>query len=276
MPQRLFIQAASSHDGKRTLVPVNTGEFVNLPSKIGDFSVSINIKNFDGCSNHKENSLYNLKTEGETVTNENVKSPNLRLFVKFTPLLDIKGSELLFGNDCEVPVTEKVPTSLISTGLHFFKWFVNPTIKSDLYVNRPYLYGLALNSFTKIGNDSLVDVTDFMNQDTEALSSRDDIPKVPAARQKYFCNVKHCESFKFEKDHTYFLLFDTNLINIGDSRYNVSIPTFRDKTIDIDVLKYSDEKLNNFNWTLKKGGESGTYDGEFGLVVNFALVDEQE
>lgn len=274
MPQRLLIQAASSHEGRRSIVPINTGNFVNLASEIGNFAVSINIKNFDGCKNHKENSSYNIKSEVEGATTGSVKPPNLRIFVKFTPLLDIEGSKLLFGNDCEVPISQKVPTSLISTGLHFFKWFVNPTINSNLYDEKPYLYGLALNSFTKIGRGSLIDEQKFVLQETECLSVNDEIPTAPAKRQKYFCNLKNCESYKFEKDQTYFFLFDTNLINIGDSTYNVSIPTFGDKTIDIDVLRYSDEKLNNFNWTIKKCGENGTYDGSFGLVVNFALVNE--
>lgn len=69
-------------------------------------------------------------------------------------------------------------------------------------------------------------------------------------------------------------MFDTSFVSVGDSNYHVAIPTFRDKTIDIDVLRFSDEKLNNFNWTVKRGGISGTHDGEFGLVINFALVDE--
>lgn len=276
MPRRLLIQASSSHKGRRSIVPINTGEFISLVSNLGNFSVSINIKNFDGCINHKDNSLYNVRGEEEGESVGRAKTPNLRIFVKFTPLIDIEGSQLLFGNDCEVPINDKVPTSLISTGLHFFKWFVNPTINSNLYVSAPYLYGLALNSFTKIGNDSLIDADGFLLEDTERLSKSDDVPPVPAERQKYFCNVKNCENFQFGKNQTYFFVFDTNLINIGDSSYNVSIPTFREKTIDIDVQKYSDEKLNNFNWTIKKGGVNGTYYGEFGLVVNFALVNEGE
>lgn len=247
---------------------------MNIKSDIGEFSVMIDIKNFDGSQPHKNNSTYNRTSP--LLEQKASNRPNLRILIEFTPAKDIPGEELIFGNDCEVSIKRNVPTSLISTGLYFFNWFLNPTITSDLYSDKPYLYGLALNSFTKLGLKSLLSLEDFLNGKNEKLppSLKADIPSNPAKRQKYFCNTEKCKEFVFEKEQTYFLMFDSSFISIGDSKYHVAIPTFRNKTIDIDVHRFSDETLNNFNWTVKQEGANGTCDGEFGLVINFALAVE--
>lgn len=62
---------------------------------------------------------------------------------------------------------------------------------------------------------------------------------------------------------------------MSDSKYAVLIPTFGSKTFDIDVLKYANETLNNFNWIIKVDGYEGVGYGETGLVLNFALADEE-
>ena len=61
---------------------------------------------------------------------------------------------------------------------------------------------------------------------------------------------------------------------MADSKYSVSIPTYGNSTFDIDVLRYANEKLDNFNWTIKQGGQDGVGHGRLGLIVNFALRDE--
>lgn len=274
MPKKLFIQVSSSHNDQPRTVPINSGTFVELDSEIGLFSVSIDIKNFDKSSPHKDNSFYNRSTGSDSDATSTTTEPNLRIFVKFKPSETIPGSELLFGNDCGIQISDNIPTSLISTGLHFFKWFINPTINCDMYSQAPYIYGLALNSFTKMGKASLIDEDQFISQDLEKLSTNEEIPSEPGARQKFYCQGKNFNNFSYDKGETYYFLFDTVLIKLGDSIYHVSIPTFGSRTFDIDVLKYADDKVNNFNWTIKKGGLDDAYAGEFGLLVNFSLLEE--
>ncbi|WPK24232.1 hypothetical protein PUMCH_001499 [Australozyma saopauloensis] len=275
MTKRLYILAGSTHEDEKTTIPINTGNFVDIDSKIGLFSVIIDIVNFDSSEPHKENSAYNRSTNG---LDESLapKTPNLRILAKFTPSHNIPGTELLFGNDGLVSITKNVPTSLISTGLRFFKWFMNPTINSDMYGDMPYLYGYALNSFTKLGSEDLIGVDEFLTLKEERFLTDESIPTDPSKRQSYFCKVKNCEKFEFQKGETYFLMFETSFISIGDSKYHVKIPTFGDKTIDVDVLRFSDENLNNFNWTVKQGGMDGVLEGEYGLVINFGVVDEDD
>lgn len=289
--KRLLIRASADGGSDYSIIPVNSGKFVQVITKIGTFSFCVFIRNFDGCEQHKGNSLYNSEDgsylNGEPVEglNDNLKPqtnmPNLSLFIKYKPNAPIRGSELIFGNDCPTSVKNRIPTTLLSSGLKFFSWFINPTIKADLYSDFPYLYGLALNSFTKIGladSMSALEMLALLNEDEELKSndSQDlDIPLSSSQRQKFFCNVANCEKFTFEKDVSYYLVFDTNFIRIGDSKYHVAIPTFRDRTFDIDVSHYADKDLNNFNWTIKKGGSNEAEKEIAGVMVNFSLVDEE-
>lgn len=263
-----------------TALPVNTGNFVHVDNELGSFGVSVFIKNFDGASTHEENSLHNYMDEvflngkpfeASKSDQELSELPNLRLIVKFKPKEDIRGSEFLFGNDLDVPVKGHIPTSILATGLKFFKWFINPTIESDLYSCHPFIYGLALNSFTKIGVN--VSDTDFLtNADENLLSVTDilDIPKNSSQRINFFCNEEKARAFVFEKGVTYTMSFDTNYLRLGNSVYHIVIPMIGSKTLDIDVLKYADDSLNNIDWVIKR--KSANKEDDTSLRINFALM----
>ncbi|QBM88338.1 Protein of unknown function DUF1769 [Metschnikowia aff. pulcherrima] len=283
--KRLLIQAGSINDQNKT-VPVNTGKFVDVTTDLGVFSVSVYIRNFDGSSKHRENSLYNALDEttldGTTTTQESesegqvqTELPNLRILIKFQPNADINGSNLFFGNECSVPVKEYVPTTLMSTGLRFFKWFLNPTIESDLYGDRPFIYGLALNSFSKMGIADRPQA-DFLSDKLENLlwETKTNSEVTPTDRRKYFCTVENAKKFEFEKSKSYYMMFDTNFLKLGDSSYNVSLPALGKQTFDVNVLRFANEKLDNIHWTIKKSVDSDLAEGVYGLVLNFRLVEE--
>lgn len=303
MIKRLLIKASNSYDTNWQVVPVNTRKAIDIESDIGVFSLIVNVRNFDGCHDHHQNSMYNAGDEkyldgsqADTPAKEDPRyKANLRLEVSFRPKRQIKGSELLFGNDFTVPIKSYVPTSLLSTGLKFFTYFVNKTIKGEIYGDKPFLYGLALNSFTymSINQDKKEAIAleatesdkgddgstgDHNHNVTENLNSNEDnalkIPSQLAQRKRFFNNVNHCESFVFNDTTNYVLQFDTSYLKMADSKYSVSIPTFANKSFDIDVSNYANDELNNFNWVIKQGGYEGVGFGTLGLVINFALVNE--
>lgn len=302
MIKRLLIKASNSYDNNYQVVPVNTCKPIDIESDIGVFSLIVNVRNFDGCNEHRQNSTYNVGDEkyldGSEVDAPSKGDPsykaNLRLEVSFKPKRQIKGSELLFGNDFTVPIKSYVPTSILSTGLKFFTYFINKTIKGEIYGDKPYLYGLALNSFTymslnhekkeaanlqaKESENGASDTSTGDNGNNENLNSNEDntlkIPSEPTQRKRFFNNVNHCESFVFNDTTNYVLQFDTSYLKMADSKYSVSIPTFGNRSFDIDVSNYANDELNNFNWVIKQGGYDGVGCGTLGLVVNFALVNE--
>lgn len=280
--KKLLIQVGSIENQDIT-VPVNTGKFVDISTDLGTFSISVFIKNFDGSNKHRANSLYNVHDKkylnGDIVQDQvcpdHSELPNLRILINFKPNSDINGSNLFFGNECSTPIKDYVPTTLMSTGLRFFKWFLNPTIESDLYGDRPFIYGLALNSFSKLGIADC-SVSDFLSSEKENLNweEKPEASDLLANRRKYFCNLDNAQKFNFEKYLNYYMMFDTNFLKLGDSSYNVSLPAFGKQSFDVNVLRFANEKLNNINWTIKKSVNSNFAEGVYGFVMNFRLVDE--
>ncbi|CAI5755913.1 unnamed protein product [Candida verbasci] len=288
--KRLFIKVSNSYDSNFQIVPVNTEQPIEIKSDIGVFKLIVNIKKFDGAKPHLSNSLYNIGDK-KFLNNESIDytpkeitncqtTPNLRINIEYTPNQDIKGGELLFGNDFTYPIKDYVPTTLLSTGLKLFNWFINNTVKGDIYNEKPFLYGLALNSFTYLGiNESKPELVSDSKKGDEPVNSKENlnlqnenIPTDSIQRKKYFNTVEKCnDEFNFKKDQHYNLQFDTDFLKLGDSKYSVAIPTF-----DIDVGNYANETLNNVNWVVKKNGYDGVGQGELGLIINFALLDEEK
>lgn len=312
MVKRLVIKALNNYTDGFQIVPVNTGIPVRVDSDIGVFTVAVNVADFDGSHEiHRSNSCYNLgdnkylnqqkvdiqKLESGNIKKHNVESTklypgsHLNLIVSFRPKYNIKGDELLFGNDFTLPIRDHVPTTLLLTGLKFFTWFVNKTVKGDIYSEEPYIYGLALNSFTHLGLTNSIlsytkDIEDAGVKGTKPLDFRENLifnnnnnqkfPESAKGRIKWFHDGKKCSQFTFYDDTDYFMQFDTSFLKMGDSKYYVSLPTFGNKTFDIDVLKYANKVLDNVNWTVKQNGWEGVGKGDYGLVVNFSLIDEDD
>lgn len=315
MVKRLVIKASNNYVDGFQIIPVNTGKPVRIESDIGVFTVAVNIADFDGSHKvHQANSCYNLGDtkylnqepfdrlkldikDDDSLKLHDIESTklypgsHLNLIIGYRPKYNIKGDELLFGNDFTLPIRDHVPTTLLLTGLKFFTWFVNKTVKGDIYSDKPYIYGLALNSFTHLGltNSALSyakDIEEAGVKGTTPLDFKENLifnhnnnqkfPESAKGRIKWFHDGKKCSQFTYYDDTDYFMQFDTNFLKMGDSKYYVSLPTFGNKTFDIDVLKYANNVLDNVNWTIKQNGWAGVGEGNYGLVVNFSLIDEDE
>ncbi|KAG7662666.1 uncharacterized protein J8A68_003796 [[Candida] subhashii] len=289
--KRLFIKASDNYEKGFRIVPINSMEPIEIESSIGKFKVILNIRNFDGSKPHLSNSSYNLHDElllnGEkrisntprAVPPENeLHIPNLRLIIEFIPNQNINGGELIFGNDFTYPIRDYVPTSVLNTGLKLFTWLVTDSIKGEVSNDKPYIYGMAVNGFTYMGIDNFNQIPLVINNKKRPINCQENlveqdkrIPQDSKGRIKYFGSMQTCKSFTFRAGIPYTLQFDTDYMKLADSRYAVSIPKF-----DFDVTGYANEKFNNFNWTIKKGGLQSVDEGIPGLIINFALLDEEE
>ncbi|KAI5948806.1 hypothetical protein KGF57_005204 [Candida theae] len=284
--KRLFIKASNNYDSNFQIVPVNTNQPLEIKSDIGVFKLLVNIKQFDGSQPHLSNSLYNQEDKtflnGEQIDfnpapKDDGKEPNLRIKIEFTPEEDIKGSDLLFGNDFTYPIKDYVPTTLMNTGLKLFNWFINDTVKGDVYNDKPYLYGLALNSFSYIGVNQ-PRPKGIKNENSQPMDYKEDFkdivehpPTTSNERKKRFNTAVKCNDFTFDKGQKYSFYFDTDFLKLADSKYLVSIPKF-----DFDVSRYANDTLNNVNWVIKEGGFDGVGLGKLGLIINFALKTEEK
>lgn len=64
---------------------------------------------------------------------------------RLVPSTAIPGSALVFGNDFDSPIRDRLPPGF-STALRIVKWAVDPGIDGDVYGDKPFLYGNALSS----------------------------------------------------------------------------------------------------------------------------------
>ncbi|KAL8919843.1 MAG: hypothetical protein Q9208_006576 [Pyrenodesmia sp. 3 TL-2023] len=114
----------------------------------------------------------------------------------------ISGKALVFGNDFEHPIRDRIPPGF-NAAFRIVKWAIDPGLDGDVYADKPYLYGNALSSINvlsvgpRVGEkDPLDDLMSGPEQDeaiTEGgfdggLELREslDIPDNAAARQKWF------------------------------------------------------------------------------------------
>lgn len=61
------------------------------------------------------------------------------------PSTAIPGPALVFGNDFDTPIRDRLPPGF-GTALRIVKWAVDPGIDGDVYGDKPFLYGNALSS----------------------------------------------------------------------------------------------------------------------------------
>lgn len=286
MTKRLLITALLDQDTNAVVIPVNSDTTTHIQSILGDFGIRVFIRDFDGSEPHRANSLLNVcdshYLDGNPVNSKsdagNAEMPNLRLVFEFNPKSKIEGPALSFGNNLEVPVKDYIPASLISTGLKFFNWFVTSKLQSDIYADTPYIYGSALNGFTfikaiPISQHDKPEPFGYIQEDMSPVSADGaSIPIKAEDRKAFFSSSDNCKSFSFEPEFEYKFLFETNLLKLGNSNYSICIPVIGGKSFELDVGKYSNEKLSSFNWVL--GRDASSPDTLRGLRINFALVNE--
>lgn len=152
----------------------------------------------------------------------------------FTPQENIPGDDLVFGNDFDHPIRDRLPPGF-GTAFRIAKWVIDPGLEADVYADRPWLYGRFLSSINalKIGktdreSTSTTDTAETLKraaeQETDGVgedhktfddeigivveeggvsngmnsSYEQDVPDTAAARKKYFLTDRNRKNFVFE------------------------------------------------------------------------------
>jgi hypothetical protein len=137
---------------------------------------------------------------------------------KFTPKSTINGNDLVFGNDFDHPIRDRLPPGF-NTAFKIVKWAVDPGLDGDVYAEKPYLYGPAASSVNiltvgdkgKAKDDEDEDDDDEEQEDVglvfeeggddEGIQIRKEIgvPDAIAARKKWFLNEEHRKTWSFKE-----------------------------------------------------------------------------
>lgn len=139
----------------------------------------------------------------------------------FIPHRTISGKSLVFGNDFEHPVRDRIPPGF-DAAFGIVKWAIDPGLDGDVYADKPYLYGNALSSINILSvgpkvdeKDSLDDLTSDTGKDGVAITEGGfgggqelrealNIPANAAARQKWFLGGHdRLENWNWEEGRVY-------------------------------------------------------------------------
>lgn len=132
---------------------------------------------------------------------------------------DIPATDLVFGNDFEKPIRDKLPTGF-GAAYRLLRWAIDPGLEGDVYAEHPYLYGPLVSSINVLrvgpkdgdlqekkhsegqeGDEVITEGAD--GEDAQEIRRRMGIPDDGARRMKFFLNKAHKEAFVFEKGRRY-------------------------------------------------------------------------
>lgn len=277
---RLRVTAGPSHDpSTHQLVPVNADETLTFENDHIILSLAVRIRRFTGFPDDSpDTSPY--------FDHDLHKYDQYSIAFSFVPKVDIPGGDLVFGNDFDRPIRDRLPPGF-SQAFRIVKWWIDPGLEGDPYADKPSLFGPALSSWNilRIGDkvvkkDQLQDksawkipngasfhetvVEEGGEGSGEAIRKEAGIPDDAAARKKYFLTLANRDAFVFEAGRLYQADFGNPYLDFND--FSLKLPGF-----SLNVIRYVDSKSHELRYTLKNKST-----GEIYAAVVFTLLFGQE
>ncbi|PSN63302.1 DUF1769-domain-containing protein [Corynespora cassiicola Philippines] len=138
----------------------------------------------------------------------------------FTPKRDINGADLVFGNDFDHPIRDRLPP-LFDKAFGIVKWWIDPGLEGDVYGDEPYLYGPLLSSINvlRVGSKGGAEADEVPAEEREEgtvavyeegaegngedVRAEKGVPGTSAQRQKFFLTEANRKDFVFEAGREY-------------------------------------------------------------------------
>ncbi|KAL8700631.1 MAG: hypothetical protein Q9201_005348 [Fulgogasparrea decipioides] len=193
----LRVTAGPSYDPTtHQVVAVNSHTPTYVQSPSCDASISIRIQNYRGLPHGSPSTCSYFSQPPHN-------HDQYSIGFTFVPRRTISGKSLVFGNDFEHPVRDRIPPGF-DVAFRIVKWAIDPGLDGDVYADKPYLYGNALSSINvlnvgpKVGSKGLHNgKTNESQVEDEAIKEGGyeggqelreclNIPDEAAARQKWF------------------------------------------------------------------------------------------
>ncbi len=292
---KLRVTAGLSYDTTtHVLVPVNAPQTLQLNSEHMLLSLAVRIKKFTGLP-------ASSPTTSPYFTHSLHTSDQYSIAFSFIPKVDIPGNDLLFGNNFDRPIRDRLPPGF-NQAFKIAKWFVDPGLEGDPYSDKPYLYGPALSSWNilRIGEKIFEPENQTANgddggnkpqaQDPDAwkmpnaesfhetiveegvegsgaeVRSSLSIPPNSSGRKKHFLTESNRQNFTFEAGRSYQSDFGNPFLDFND--FSLKLPGF-----SLNVIEYVDETTHELRYVLKNRTTDDIY-----AVVLFSLLfgDERD
>ncbi|KAH7120023.1 hypothetical protein B0J11DRAFT_73692 [Dendryphion nanum] len=211
----LHVTAGPIYDrASHTPVPINSEKPLPISTSHLDAEITMRIKDFRGLPTGSPSTSPYFSTPQHPYDRYSIS-------FSFTPKRDIAGHHLVFGNDFEHPIRDRLPP-LFDKAFGIVKWWIDPGLDGDVYGDEPYLYGALLSSINvlRIGAKEKEEGTGEMEEeegkdkdvlvyeegaegDGEAVRTDKNIPASSAQRQKFFLAESNRENFTFEAGREY-------------------------------------------------------------------------
>ncbi|KAK3720176.1 hypothetical protein LTR37_004000 [Vermiconidia calcicola] len=200
------------HDQQQ--IPINTSHSHHISSPHLTAQLRIRIQNYRG------------KPDNSPTTSPYFSTPPhehdlYSLEFTFAPKQDINGHDLVFGNDFDHPIRDKLPPGF-QQAFNIVKWFIDPGLYGDVYAEEPYLYGPLLSSINvlRVGpkddkEQERVEEVRSNAEEGDSLQEGGDgdgmevrrelgIPDDAAGRKKHFLGSEaNLKAFTFEEGREY-------------------------------------------------------------------------
>ncbi|KIX00169.1 uncharacterized protein Z518_10306 [Rhinocladiella mackenziei CBS 650.93] len=277
---RLRVTAGPAYDpSTHMLVPVNAPETLTFENDHIILSLAIRIRRFTGYPDDSPHS-------SPYFDHDLHRYDQYSIAFSFVPKVNISGADLIFGNDFDRPIRDRLPPGF-NHAFQFVKWWVDPGLEGDVYADRPYLFGPALSSWNifRIGDkviedDQLPDrnawkipnatsfhetvVEEGAEGTGEEARKESKMPADSAGRKKHFLTPSNREAFTFEAGRVYQSDFGNPYLDFND--FSLKLPGF-----SLNVIKYVDCKTHELRYTLKNKSTDEIY-----AVVLFTLLFGEE
>ncbi|KAL9095913.1 MAG: hypothetical protein Q9165_001911 [Trypethelium subeluteriae] len=192
-----------------TTIPVNSQRPTKISNKHIDATVDVNIQGYRGLPHGSPNTSSYFSSPEH-------KADLYSISFNFTPKTSISGNDLVFGNDFDHPIRDRLPPGF-STAFNIVKWMIDPGLDGDPYADEPYLYGPLLSSINvlEIGEkegekeieNAEEDEDDILDEGAvgrgEEVRQQSGMPDDAKARKKYYLTEANRKNFTFEQGREY-------------------------------------------------------------------------
>ncbi|KAJ9294696.1 hypothetical protein DTO271G3_6616 [Paecilomyces variotii] len=262
---RLKVTAGPDYDTKtHQVVPVNKDQTLHFENEHAIVSVCVRVQDYTGYpdGSPKSSSYFSHPLH---------QNDQYSIAMQLVPKTPINGDDLIFGNDFERPIRDRLPPGF-NAALRIVKWVLDPALDGDAYADKPYLYSPALASWnqfrigdkTSSSNKAPVIHDRIIEEGAEGsgveVRKEANIPETVDQRRKHFLWDQNRKNFELEPGRAYMADFGNPYLVFND--FSLRLPGF-----NLQVAKYIDEKHHKLRYVLKNRKTGHVY-----LVVLFTLL----
>ncbi|GME26623.1 hypothetical protein BKCO1_900094 [Neofusicoccum parvum] len=244
----LKVTAGRDYDPKNhSEVRVNTADSVDISTEHLDARIWVRVKDYRGLPKGSPSTSPYFEHANHT-------SDRYSIAYSFRLKKEISGDKLVFGNDFDHPIRDRLPWGF-STAFNWVKGWVDATMEGDVYADEPYLYSPILSSMNIIsvggkgqsisdvaegagektgeGDQTAIIFKEGSQKDGQEVREKSTMPTDNSQRKRYFQQLQPRKDFIFEKDRAFACDFFNGYLDFNE--FSLKLPI-----ITIPVISYWD------------------------------------